>query len=80
MNPNQVTSESEFHERLRELGFEKTNIRSIKTGTWWKHKDSGKHIIVPMPVESFYPDWMINDVYLQIDRLSLWDGFKKKPH
>lgn len=48
-------------------GFEQTPHKS-NTGTFWKHKASGKHLMVPFSVQGFCPDWWLEDL---ADRISL---------
>lgn len=64
-----VASEAEVEARLRALGFEPTTW-TTDTGTFWRSKSTGKHILVPFSVQGFYPNWLLGDLVEIIGKIS----------
>ena len=69
MIASRVAKESEVRALLRERGFQPTQEKT-KTGTFWRHTATGKHLLVPFSVQGFYPDWLLHDLHEQIKRVS----------
>lgn len=57
MSPVRVPHEKEIFKELEELGFEKTGEKT-RTGEFWRHKPSGRHLQVPFSILGFFPDWL----------------------
>lgn len=54
-------SERELSFKLKNLGYKKLRNRETVTGNPWKNKD-GKVILVPDPIQGFYPDWLLKRI------------------
>jgi len=54
---------------LEEQGFEATNLRS-KTGEFWRHKHSGRHLQVPLALSGFLPDWLVWKFWAKVAEIS----------
>lgn len=61
MIASKVLSEDEVYSTLRNYGYEPTDQKT-DTGTFWRHKNTDKHIQVPESVQGFYPDWLLWDL------------------
>ena len=70
MIASRVVSEEELQTALRELGFKLTE-ESTNTGVFWRHCDSGKHVLVPNSVQGFYPNWLLEDITEQIGLIQI---------
>ena len=68
MNPYRVVTEQELIDRLIALDFETTN-EATATGKMWKCKSTGKYILVPLPYEEMYPDFILNDLVKIIGKI-----------
>lgn len=68
MNPHRVPTQQEFEAQLAEKGFEKTETRTA-TGTFWKSKQNGKHLLVPDPYDGMYPKFILKDFEEQITKI-----------
>ena len=66
---SRVPPEEEIHGRLKELGFEPTDEKT-DTGTFWVHKESGKHLQVPHSVQGYYPDWLTSLFWAKAHEIS----------
>lgn len=74
MNPRRVKTQAEVEEELRAKGFAPTQ-HHLGTGRVWRHEGTGRHIIVPDPVDGMYPDAIIRDMRdLVIDTKRIVDG------
>jgi len=58
MISSRVLSEKELHDRLRALGYTKTNHKT-QTSTVWQHPETGLAIQVPPSIDGYYPDWLL---------------------
>lgn len=61
MNPFIVVSEKNLKDRLTELCYEPTEIKT-GTGTFWKCMKTEKHLLIPFPYEGMYPDFILKDI------------------
>ena len=58
MIAQRVSSEAEIHEILKGMEFSKTG-HNAPTGTFWRHRKTKRHLLVPFPVQGYYPDWLL---------------------
>lgn len=61
MNPQQVRAWEEVESWLRSKGFVPTYIAAVGGGQIWQSK-SKKNIVVPDPIDGFYPEVFWNDL------------------
>jgi len=78
-----VPSEESIMDRLRELGFTETD-RKTETGRFWKHDESGSHILVPKSLDGLYPDWLFDKFLQQAEKIAgrlvnTWPGWIPRP-
>lgn len=66
-----IPGEKDLHEVLEEKGFERTSERT-GTGTFWRSKTTGKHVLIPDSDEGLYPSSLLMDIEEQIGKLNLW--------
>jgi hypothetical protein len=52
-----VPHEIEIFKELEEQGFERTGT-TTKTGEFWRHKPTGRHLQVPFSIQGYFPDWL----------------------
>ncbi len=61
MIAGKVKTAEELEAELRAAGYEPTE-HHLKTGRVWRHKVTGKHIIVPDSYDGYYPDFILRDM------------------
>jgi hypothetical protein len=75
-----VKSAEELEAELRARGYEPTDFHS-GTGRAWRHIPTGRHIIVPDPLDGMYPDAIIRDIRdMAIDTRRIVDGIPSLRH
>ena len=58
MIAQRVSTKAEVHEILKGMEFSKTE-HSTATGTFWRHRKTKRHLLVPFSVQGYYPDWLL---------------------
>lgn len=56
-----VVTRNEVEGALDKAGFEPTDVRT-DTGTWWRSKKTGRHLLVPDPYDEMYPEFILKDL------------------
>lgn len=64
-----VPSEGEIFDALRDLGFEQTEV-TTDTGTFWRHKENGRHLQVPNPIQGYFPDWLREEFWVKAHQIA----------
>jgi hypothetical protein len=52
-----VPHELEIFKELESQGFERTGEKT-KTGEFWRHKTTRRHLQVPFSIQGYFPDWL----------------------
>ncbi len=68
MIASRVLTQAEVEAHLRSLGYVPTT-NTTATGTFWRHSQSGQHLLVPFPYEEMYPDFILQDLVRHIGRI-----------
>jgi hypothetical protein len=68
MVAERVASREDVEHALEQNDFEPTGQRTA-TGEYWRHRRSGRHILVPDSYQGYYPDWMLGDLSKEVGKV-----------